>query len=115
MDYRTNIWITVSYDDEAKRAKESIKVNVLFDFSTLTDAERLEWLVNGQSPRVHVQSILRKLPRREFDALDNSEYKVVFKPTGTRGEVDVEAAMLRKAQSMTPEQLMEFVQKLQSM
>ena len=85
MDWKKTVAITCSYNEEAKKAKDYITVDVVFDFTTLTEDEILEWLVNGQSPRVYVQGILRKLTRREFNALNKTTYTVVIKPTGTRG------------------------------
>ena len=85
MDWKKTVAITCSYNEEAKKAKDFITVDVVFDFTTLTEDEILEWLVNGQSPRVYVQGILRKLTRREFNALNKTTYTVVIKPTGTRG------------------------------
>ena len=85
MDWKKTVAITCSYNEEAKKAKDYITVDVVFDFTALTEKEILEWLVNGQSPRVYVQGILRKLTRREFNALNKTTYTVVIKPTGTRG------------------------------
>ena len=79
MDWKKTVAITCSYNEEAKKAKDYITVDVVFDFTTLPEDEILEWLVNGQSPRVYVQGILRKLTRREFNALNKTTYTVVIK------------------------------------
>lgn len=112
MDWKKSFWINVSFDEESKKAKESIKVKVVCDFNKLTDAERLDWLTNGQSPRVYIQGQLRRLDKKEFDKLNGTEYTVVFKPVGTKAEVDIEGAFMRQWASWTPERRAEYLKKL---
>ena len=75
-------WISVSSDNEAKLAGEAKKVKVTFVYKDFSPDDLVDRLQVSNSPKVSVQSILRKMEKVP------SEYTYNVTKAGARAVVD---------------------------
>lgn len=98
-------WISVAFDEEAKKNGEAVKVKVTFVYKDFTIDDLLDRLTVSNSPKVSVQAVLRKM--KEIP----KEYTYNVPKAGTRAEVSLEDQFARLSETEQDELLAKLLAK----